>query len=109
MASRRHVVVLNPTAGKGKAADRIPEIDALLRERGLDFDIRVTQGVWHAAELARDASREGYGVVVAAGGDGTVNEVVNGLMLSRDRGDRLPSMGVLSIGRGNDFSYGADV
>lgn len=109
MASRRHIVILNPIAGKGKAAERIPEIESLFRARGLDYDIRLTQGVWHAAELAREAGRGGYDVVVAAGGDGTVNEVVNGLMLALERGDRIPRLGVLSVGRGNDFSYGADV
>jgi len=109
MISRKHLVILNPIAGKGKAAERIPEIEALFRARGLDYDIRLTQGVWHAALLARDAAREGYGVVVAAGGDGTANEAINGLMLSRDRGDSIPTLGVLSVGRGNDFSYGADV
>jgi diacylglycerol kinase (ATP) len=103
------MVVLNPIAGKGKAAERIPEIEALFRERGLTYDIRVTQGVWHAAELARGAGKEGYDVVVAAGGDGTANEVLNGLMQASEAGERLPSLGVLSVGRGNDFSYGADV
>ena len=109
MTSRRHLVVYNPTAAQGKAAERIPETEALLSEKGIDYELRVTQRVWHGAELARDAGNEGYSVVVAAGGDGTVNEVVNGLMLARDRGEEIPAMGVLSIGRGNDFSYGADV
>jgi diacylglycerol kinase (ATP) len=103
------MVIYNPTAGKGAAAERIPEVEALLKAKGIDYDLRVTQGVWHAAELARDAGSAGYDVVVAAGGDGTVNEVVNGLMLAHERGEELPTMGVLSIGRGNDFSYGADV
>ncbi len=109
MTSRRHLVVYNPTAAQGKAAERIPETEALLSEKGIDYELRVTQRVWHGAELARDAGNEGYSVVVAAGGDGTVNEVVNGLMLARDHGEEIPAMGVLSIGRGNDFSYGADV
>jgi diacylglycerol kinase (ATP) len=103
------MVIYNPTAGKGAAAERIPETEALLKAKGIEYDLRVTQAVWHAAELARDAGRAGYGAVVAAGGDGTVNEVVNGLMLAAERGEELPAMGVLSIGRGNDFSYGADV
>jgi lipid kinase, YegS/Rv2252/BmrU family len=103
------MIVLNPTAAKGKAAERIPEVEALLRQRKIDYDLRVTQGVWHAAELAKGAGAAGYDVVVAAGGDGTVNEVVNGLMLARDSGAHIPALGVLSIGRGNDFSYGADV
>jgi YegS/Rv2252/BmrU family lipid kinase len=109
MATRRNLIVLNPVAGKGKAAERIPEIETILKSRGLDYELRVTQGVWHAAELAREAGREGFSVVVAAGGDGTVNEVVNGLMLARDRGEVPPALGVLSVGRGNDFAYGAAI
>jgi YegS/Rv2252/BmrU family lipid kinase len=103
------MVILNPVAGKGQAARFIPEIESLFAAKGLDYNLQVTQGVWHAAELARDAGREGYAVVVAAGGDGTVNEVINGLMLARERGEQLPSLGVLAIGRGNDFAYGADI
>jgi YegS/Rv2252/BmrU family lipid kinase len=103
------MIIFNPTAGKGAASERIPETESLLKAKGLDYDLRVTQAVWHAAELARDACGAGYGVVVAAGGDGTVNEVVNGMMLAGKKSDELPALGVLSIGRGNDFSYGADV
>jgi YegS/Rv2252/BmrU family lipid kinase len=109
MTSLRHLIIYNPTAGKGAAASRIPETEALLEAKGIDYDLKVTQRVWHAAELARDAGKAGYGLVVAAGGDGTVNEVVNGLMLAKEGGQDIPILGVLSIGRGNDFSYGADV
>jgi diacylglycerol kinase (ATP) len=109
MIPRRHLVVLNPVAGKGKAAERIPEIEALLAGAGIDYELRVTQGVWHAAELARGAGAEGFDVVVAAGGDGTSNEVINGLMLAGERGEPLPALGGLSIGRGNDFAYGAGI
>ena len=103
------MVIYNPTAGQGAAALRIPETEALLAAKGITYDLRVTQAVWHAAELARESGKEGYDVVVAAGGDGTVNEVINGLMLAAEKGGSIPAMGVLSIGRGNDFSYGADV
>jgi diacylglycerol kinase (ATP) len=109
MVKRRHLVVLNPVAGKGKAAERIPEIEALLESRLVDYDLEVTKGVWHAAELAREAGGKGYAVVVAAGGDGTANEVLNGLMLAFERGEKPPIMGVLSVGRGNDFAYGAGI
>ena len=109
MAAKRYMVVLNPIAGKGKAAQRIPEVESLFAERKLEYELRLTKGVWHAAEMAREAAREGFDVVVAAGGDGTVNEVINGLMLASERGDSIPAMGSLSVGRGNDFAYGADV
>jgi len=100
------MLIYNPTAGKGAAAERIPLTESLLTARGIDYDLRVTQATGHAAQLASEAGRSGYDVVIAAGGDGTVNEVVNGLMLA---GDASPTLAVLSIGRGNDFSYGADL
>jgi YegS/Rv2252/BmrU family lipid kinase len=109
MAKKKCLIVYNPTAAMGRAAERLPEAKDLLSLMGLDYEIRLTEGVWHAAELALEAGREGFGVVVAAGGDGTANEVLNGLMLSLARGDAIPEMAVLSIGRGNDFSYGAGI
>jgi len=57
----------------------------------------------HAIELAKQAAEEGYDIVVALGGDGTVHEVVNGLM--QVPADRRPIMGVVPIGSGNDFAY----
>ena len=109
MARSKHLIMLNPIAGKGRAGERLPEIEAGLKARGIDYELRLTTGVWHAAELARAAGREGFRVVVAAGGDGTVNEAINGLMLARASDEKVPVLGVLSVGRGNDFSYGADV
>jgi YegS/Rv2252/BmrU family lipid kinase len=109
VSTKRYKVILNPTAAKGKAGERAAEIEALLTKQGIEHRVFPTKAVWHAAELARDAAGEGWDVVVAAGGDGTVNEVINGLMLSADRGEKAPTLGVLSVGRGNDFSYGADV
>jgi len=109
MTSLKYKIILNPTAGKGMAGKRISELNSLLRNQDLDYEISLTKGVWHAAELASEAGREGFDVVVSAGGDGTANEVINGLMLALDRGEKIPAMGNLSIGRGNDFSYGADI
>ena len=58
----------------------------MLQGHGLDFDLVRTERPWHAAELAQQATQEGYGVVVAVGGDGTANEVLNGLMLAKQTG-----------------------
>lgn len=109
MRHEKYKIILNPTAGKGLAGARAGEIESLLDARGMRHRIFMTTSEWHAAEMARDAASEGYDAVIAAGGDGTVNEVVNGLMLCAARGEKPPAFGVLSVGRGNDFSYGADI
>lgn len=59
--------------------------------------------------LARQAAEAGVKLVVAAGGDGTVNEVVNGLMQANMNGNGRPTLGVLPVGRGNDFAYGVGI
>ncbi len=109
MNTYRHRVILNPVAAKGAAGARREELERLLTDQGLVYDLVQTEYVWHAAELARDAGAKGYAVVVACGGDGTMNEVINGLMLAHDHGETIPSMGALALGRGNDFAHGADI
>jgi len=107
--AKRYRVIVNPTAGGGKAKDSVPTIERLLGERGLTFDIVHTEKPWHAASLARRAAVEGYDVVVAVGGDGTSNEVINGLMQARQAGEGTPALGVLCVGRGNDFAFAAAI
>jgi len=110
MTTKDHLlVILNPTAAQGKAGERQAEIEALSRKAGLDYTLRLTEGVGHAADLARDAGDDGFAVAVAAGGDGTVNEVINGLMDARKAGKKVGDLGVLALGRGNDFAYGAGI
>jgi len=98
------VIVLNPTAGKGKAEKQRPKIESFLKARGRDFEIYLTKGPGDALETVRGMTLGVDDVVVAAGGDGTCNEVVNGL-LTRPPASSPPLLGILPIGRGNDFSY----
>ena len=102
-------VIANPAAGGGAGARAIPHIEPLLAKQRLDFDVVCTERPWHAAGLAREAVDAGYDVVVAAGGDGTANEVINGLMEAQQAGQPSPALGVLCIGRGNDFAHGVGV
>jgi len=104
-----HLVIVNPTAGRGAAREVAPRVDRLLKEHGVSFDRVFTERPWHAAELARQAVVSGYKVVVALGGDGTSNEVLNGLMEAREAGEGEAAMGVLCVGTGNDFAYGVGV
>lgn len=104
----RHFLIVNPTAGRGAGGRLIPRAEELLRGHGLQFDQVLTERPWHAAELTQQAAASGqYDVIVAMGGDGTANEVLNGLMLARKAGAAtIPAMSVLSVGRGNDFAFG---
>ena len=106
---RRHKIIANPSEGGRGGARAIRRIQRLLTQCGLDLDIVRTKHPWHGAELAKQAAAEGYDVVVAAGGDGTSNEVINGLMEAKQAGKHASAMGVLSVGRGNDFAHAVGV
>ncbi len=93
-------VIVNPAAGHGRAGRIWPDVAARMRELGLRFDAQTTSGPGEATRFAAEAQRAGYTSVVAMGGDGTVNEVVNGLFQDGQPSARL---GVLSSGTGSDF------
>lgn len=98
-------VILNPWSDRGRARNHIERILDLSKPYG-GLDLALTEQPGHARLLARQAADEGYDLVVAAGGDGTVHEVVNGLV----RGNRADvALGVLPIGSGNDFAFGLGV
>jgi len=96
-------VILNPVAGRGYGAKVEPELRRLLEAEGLDFDLVRTARPWHAAELAERAADDGFEIIAAAGGDGTSNEVVNGLMAASENG-LTATMGIIPIGSGSDFA-----
>ena len=89
-------MIVNPAARHGETARLVPVIEKLLVS--LPHDTVLTDRAGHAAELAREANE--YDLVIAAGGDGTVHEVLNGLM-SQPAGSR-PALGLLPTGSGND-------
>jgi YegS/Rv2252/BmrU family lipid kinase len=84
----------------------LPRIEEWLREQGLDFEVATTAAPGHAVDLARDAVSQGGEKVVAVGGDGTVNEVLNGMLLA-GADPQATALGVVPIGTGNDFAVGA--
>jgi diacylglycerol kinase (ATP) len=96
-------VILNPVAGRGYGAKVEPELRRHLAAQDLDFDLVQTTAPWHAAELAEQAANDGFEIVVAAGGDGTTNEVVNGLMTA-SQGGVTCTLGVIPVGSGSDFA-----
>jgi diacylglycerol kinase (ATP) len=103
---KRYLIIVNPTAASGRAGRMVPQIHEELKARGIDFNLVLTERPWHAAEMVGEAVQQGYDVVVAAGGDGTINEVINGIMQLKSAANINVCLGVLPVGGGNDFAYG---
>jgi len=104
-----YMIILNPVSGRGRGARLEPVIRKSLETHQLDFDLQMTEKREQAIELARQAAKDGYKVVVAAGGDGTSNEVLNGLMLAAQANEGHSAMGFICVGQGNDYAYGVSV
>jgi YegS/Rv2252/BmrU family lipid kinase len=105
MARLQTKIIVNPVAGARSTRRKWPIISRLLERIGLTFDFDYTEGVGHAMELARIAASDGYRYLVAVGGDGTVNEVANGILHSPNAA--ATALGVVSTGTGSDFARSA--
>ena len=102
----KFLIIVNPTARRGNGARSIPAIRAAMMRLGVDFELVQTSRPEQAIEIARQAATAGdYEIVVAVGGDGTVNEVTNGLVQAAGNGPTAVPMGVIPVGSGNDFAY----
>ena len=102
----KYFIIVNPLAGRGLGEKSIPRIHEAMQ--GMDYKLVRTERVWHARDLAETATLEGCDVIVSAGGDGTLNEAINGIMHARTK-EKNPAFAVLSVGTGNDFSSGAGI
>jgi len=94
-------LIVNPTAGAGRTAKKWPYIKALLKNTGLRFEHDITEAPGHAIELAKSAVNKGYKLVVSVGGDGTINEIVNGIYATGDMKD--VELGIIGTGTGSDY------
>jgi YegS/Rv2252/BmrU family lipid kinase len=100
---RKVKIILNPMADMGNAWRIARDLRSITEQHGgVDWSGTVYPG--HAIELAKQAGEQGYDMVIAMGGDGTVHEVVNGLMQVPE--ERRPILGVVPAGSGNDFAHG---
>jgi YegS/Rv2252/BmrU family lipid kinase len=97
------MIICNPASRGGRTGRGWPQVAAGLRAAGLDFDVAMTTCAGEATELARAAVAEGRPLVVAAGGDGTVNEVANGILQAAGAGSASSRLAVLPTGTGGDF------
>jgi YegS/Rv2252/BmrU family lipid kinase len=97
------IIILIPYAGRWKARAAIPDIEKTCREIGLDYELAITEGPGHGIELAREAALAGFSPIVSAGGDGSISEVVNGLMQAAGDGMAGP-LGIIPLGSADDFA-----
>jgi len=99
MRLRRYKIIVNPAAGRGKTHRRLPVLRDLFHRHPCEYHLEMTHGPMEAADIASRAAAAGeWDAVVAFGGDGTINEVANGLAGT----DAV--LGVLPCGTGNDFA-----
>jgi YegS/Rv2252/BmrU family lipid kinase len=97
------LIILNPSSRGGQTGAHAAEIErTIIRHLGAS-DSEHTTAPRHAVAIAERAADEGRELVVAVGGDGTIHEVVNGLMRARDRGLSPPRLGIVGRGTGGDF------
>jgi YegS/Rv2252/BmrU family lipid kinase len=99
-------IILNPMADMGNAWRIARDLRSITEQHGgVDWSGTVYPG--HAIDLAKQAGEQGYDMVIAMGGDGTVHEVINGLMKVPD--EKRPVLGVVPAGSGNDFAHAIGV
>jgi diacylglycerol kinase (ATP) len=104
--SRKVKIILNPIADMGNAWKVANDLRPIITEYG-NADWSGTVFPTHAIELAKQAGEQGYDMVIAMGGDGTVHEVVNGIMQLPE--NKRPILGVVPVGSGNDFAHAIGV
>ena len=96
------LVIYNPIAGRGRAKKHWPEVQKALINAAIEFDVVATSAPLEALTLAEKAATK-YSTVIAVGGDGTVHEVVNGLLRASSEGETI-ALGVVPLGNGDDFA-----
>ena len=94
-------LILNPICNHGRSLQNAADLRPILANQ--DAEWSGTEYPGHAIELARQAGEQGVELVVALGGDGTVHEVVNGLMQVAP--EKRPALGIIPLGSGNDFAH----
>jgi diacylglycerol kinase (ATP) len=106
---QKPLLIFNPIADHGNAEKILPVIKELFEKHLFDYELILTEFPGHALDIAREQAELGRSLIIAAGGDGTMNEVINGLMRAENHPQSRPVMGVLPVGRGNDFAFGIDI
>ncbi|HEY4389766.1 MAG TPA: diacylglycerol kinase [Paenibacillus sp.] len=97
---KRARLIYNPTSGREEMRRLLPNILDRLDQAGIETSCHATTGDGDATREAAESVQRGYDIIIAAGGDGTLNEVVNGMAGYDD----LPPLGIFPLGTTNDFA-----
>jgi len=99
---KKLLLIINPVAGKLRARSALFDIVNEFCKAGFEVNTQITQYRGHGEELASKAEKNGYDIVVCAGGDGTLNEVISGLLKNGDKSKI--KLGYIPAGSTNDFA-----
>jgi YegS/Rv2252/BmrU family lipid kinase len=97
------MVIVNPKAGSGHGLKDWPSISNQMNNSGIEFSCMFTEHKYHAVELTVKAIAKGFRKIVAVGGDGTINEIVNGIFIQKIVSTEEISLAVIPTGTGNDW------
>jgi len=98
------IAIVNRTAGGGKTEKDWPLITELLDRYGISYEPHFTNRRLHASIIARTKIKEGYSKIIVVGGDGTMNEVINGVFAQKRIQTKEVMLGMISVGTGNDWA-----
>lgn len=99
-------VILNPYSNRWNSKARWPDAEAALKAAGVDFEVAVSERKGHVTDLAEQAVRDGFSPIIAAGGDGTIGDVANGLArAAKSEQDALGPLGIMPLGSANDIVF----
>ncbi|MCD6218400.1 diacylglycerol kinase family lipid kinase [bacterium] len=97
MQKRNAIIIINPTAGKGNFRDILPLLEEKMNAAGWRYEIAIPQNRDETRQAAKSSFEKGFDTIVAAGGDGTVHDIVKGINLEKQ------SLGIIPLGSGNDI------
>ncbi len=104
MSDKKWLIIVNPNAGAGKCGRDWPTIEKILSEELQAYEIAFTVRRFHAMIIARNKIKEGCKKIIVVGGDGTLNEVINGLFAQKQYKTTDITLGMVPVGTGNDWS-----
>lgn len=102
MNTSKAKVILNPYAGRWLGREKRPAAEAALNRIGIIYDVEESTAPGEPSQIAYRAVQEGYSPIIAAGGDGTISEVINGMFLANQDLDSTP-LGIIPLGSANDL------